>query len=170
MKEHSEKTKLSIGSTPWGGLGVIAKEAIQKGEEVLRIHNDSVIGLQTALTHPRFGKAFSSFYYQQGQLSEYALVALTLLWEKFDNERWSAFAPFLATLPSIEEFSHPVLLSRDDLLQLYGSALLDDVLALNATLHSEFEASCALIQSNKHLRSLFTSSLLTYPRFLVVLR
>ena len=166
MKEHSENTKIRIGSTPWGGLGVIAKEAIQKGEEVLRIHNDTVIGLHTALTHPRFGKAFSAFYHQN-QLSEYALIALTLLWEKFDNERWSLFAPFLAKLPSIEEFHHPVLLSKDDLLHLYGSALLDEVSALNATLHREFEASCALIQSHKHLQKLFTSSLVTYPRFLV---
>lgn len=145
---------------------MIAKEAIQKGEEVLRIHNDTVIGLHTALTHPRFGKAFSAFYHQN-QLSEYALIALTLLWEKFDNERWSLFAPFLAKLPSIEEFHHPVLLSKDDLLHLYGSALLDEVSALNATLHREFEASCALIQSHKHLQKLFTSSLVTYPRFLV---
>lgn len=166
MKEHSENTKISIGSTPWGGLGVIAKEAIQKGEEVLRMHNDTIIGLHTALSHPRFGKAFSSFYHQN-QLSEYALIALTLLWEKFDNERWSEFAPFLAKLPSIEEFHHPVLLSKDDLLQLYGSALLVEISAFNATLHREFEASRSLIQSNKHLQTLFPSSLLTYPRFLV---
>ena len=145
---------------------MVAKDSIQKGEEVLRIHNDTVIGLHTALTHPRFGKAFSSFY-QQNQLSEYALIALTLLWEKFDNERWSSFAPLLAKLPSIEEFSHPGLLSKDDILQLYGSALLDEVSSFNATLRREFEACRTLIESHKQLRSIFPSSLLTYPRFLV---
>lgn len=145
---------------------MVAKESIQKGDEVAVIDEDGVIDLHTALQHPKLGRALSSLY--SSGTSEELLIMLTLLWEKFDNERWSPFAPLLAQLPSIAEFEHPVLLSADDVLQLYGSAVLDEVIAFNATLHAMFSYCVDRIQSSAMLRSVFTPSLFTYSRFLVV--
>lgn len=145
---------------------MIAKESIQRGDEVAVIDEDGVIDLHTALQHPKLGRAFSSLY--SSGMPEELLIVLTLLWEKFDNERWSPFAPLLAQLPSIAEFDHPVLLSADDALQLYGSAVLDEVVAFNTTLHALFSYCVNRIQSNAMLRSVFTPSFLTYSRFLVV--
>ena len=64
---------------------MVAKESIQKGDEVAVIDEDGVIDLHTALQHPKLGRALSSLY--SSGTSEELLIMLTLLWEKFDRLR-----------------------------------------------------------------------------------
>ena len=89
-------------------------------------------------------------------------------WEKFDNERWSAFQPFLVLLPELKDFSHPVLLSEEIVYQLYGSDVLNEIFAFNFTLHHDYEVCQQLIQQNKILYKEFhKKGIFTWEHFLV---
>ena len=94
-----------------------------------------------------------------------------LLNERFENERWSDFAAYLLLLPSEEELQHPVLLAEDTALALYGSRVLEQLRALNATIRFSYARVRSMLQSEAKLRRLFlTSKLFTFERFRVGMR
>lgn len=67
--------------------------------------------MESALENPQFGKLFAS-YLEKGMPGE-LLTMTALVYERFENERWSDFAAYLLLLPSEEELQHPVLLAED---------------------------------------------------------
>jgi hypothetical protein len=90
-------------------------------------------------------------------------------WEKFENLRWSFFGPFLRLLPPLKELSHPVLLSSDEVLQLFGSSALDELIAFNATMIKDYELCLQMCKTNILLKKHFISNkILTFSHFEVV--
>ena len=74
-------------------------------------------------------------------------------------------------LPSEEELQHPVLLAEDTALALYGSRVLEQLRALNATLRFHYTRVQSMLQSEAKLRRIFlTSKLFTFERFRVGMR
>ena len=168
---------VSVSGTPWGGYGLVAKKAVDVGDVILRLEEVGVVGrcheqsaafrLETALGNPQFGKLFTS-YRERGMPGE-LLTVTALLYERFENERWSDFAAYLSLLPSVEELQHPVLLAEDTALALYGSRVLEQLRALNATIRSNYAKVRSMLQSEARLRGLFLKSqLFTFERFRVV--
>ena len=154
----------------------MAKKAVEEGDVILRLEEVSVgrrchgqsaaFRLETALENPQFGKLFTS-YLERGMPGE-LLTVTALLYERFENERWSDFASYLLLLPSVEELQHPVLLAEDTALALYGSRVLEQLRALNATIRSNYARVQSMLQSEARLRRLFLSSqLFTFERFRV---
>lgn len=125
--------------------------------------------LESALANPQFGKLFAS-YLAKGMSGE-LLTVTALLYERFENERWSDFAAYLQLLPSEEELQHPVLLAEDTALALYGSRMLEQLRALNATIRFSYARVQSMLQSEAKLRRIFlTSKLFTFERFRVGMR
>lgn len=89
-------------------------------------------------------------------------------WEKKDNERWSSFQPFLTLLPSLKDFTNPVLMSRDITYQLFGSDVLREIKALNSTLKADYKTCWELIQENKVLfREFHKKGIFSWDSFIV---
>ena len=78
MKLHSESVRISVTSTAWGGYGLIAKQEVKEGDEVLVLQEVNEL-IETVLRHPKFGAIFTSFY--KDGMSENLLVILVLLYE-----------------------------------------------------------------------------------------
>lgn len=92
-------------------------------------------------------------------------------WERFENERWSDYASFLLLLPSLQEMKHPLLLSEDTVLALYGSCTFRQLNALNATIRLDYDLTERMLRSNGFLRKEFiVSKLFTFERFIVSLK
>lgn len=92
-------------------------------------------------------------------------------WERFENERWSDYASFLLLLPSLQEMKHPLLLSEDTVLGLYGSCTFPQLNALNATIRLDYDLTERMLRSNGFLRKEFiVSKLFTFERFIVSLK
>ena len=87
-------------------------------------------------------------------------------YEKFENDRWSDFAPFLSILPPLSKYEHIVLMPREDVLLLYGSSVYEEVLAFNATLHADYALCSRLIRVNPALRKAFKNAF-SYSHFIV---
>lgn len=177
MKQHSETVAVSVSGTPWGGYGLVAKKAVEVGDVILRLEEVRVVGnchrqsaafrLETALSNPQFGKLFT-LYLERGMPGE-LLTVTALLYERFENERWSDFAAYLSLLPSVEELQHPVLLEEDTALALYGSRVLEQLRALNATIRLNYVKVRSMLENETRLRRLFLKSqLFTFERFRVV--
>lgn len=93
---------------------------------------------------------------------------MTYRWEKKDNERWSSFQPFLTLLPSLKDFTHPVLMSRDITYQLFGSDVLREIKALNSTFKADYKTCWELIQENKVLfREFHKKGIFSWDSFIV---
>ena len=117
--------------------------------------------MESALENPQFGKLFAS-YLEKGMPGE-LLTMTALVYERFENERWSDFAAYL--------LQHPVLLAEDTALALYGSRVLEQLRALNATLRFHYTRVQSMLQSEAKLRRIFlTSKLFTFERFRVGMR
>lgn len=177
MRRHSEVVKVSVAATPWGGYGLVAKEEITKGDTVLVMREEAVLDLERAFAQPTIGTALRSFC--EDGLAPRLAMTLFLLWvwrggvsgryEKFENGKWSEFAPFLALLPPLAKMESLALLPREEVLLLYGSSAFEEVAGFNATLHADFEVCSQLVAVSPALRKAFVQSgVFSYPHFLVV--
>lgn len=167
---------MSVAATPWGGYGLVAKEEIAKGDTALVLREEAVLDLERAFAQPAIGAALRSFC--EDGLAPRLVLTLFLLWarrggvsgryEKFENGRWSEFAPFLALLPPLAKIESLALLPREEVLLLYGSSAFEEVAGFNATLRADFEVCSRLVAVSPVLRKAFVQSgVFSYPHFLV---
>lgn len=167
---------MSVAATPWGGYGLVAKEEIAKGDTALVLREEAVLDLERAFAQPAIGAALRSFC--EDGLAPRLVLTLFLLWarrggvsgryEKFENGRWSEFAPFLALLPPLAKMESLALLPREEVLLLYGSSAFEEVVGFNATLRADFEVCSRLVAVSPVLRKAFVQSgVFSYPHFLV---
>lgn len=92
-------------------------------------------------------------------------------YEKFENGKWSEFAPFLALLPPLAKLENLALLPREEVLLLFGSSVYEEVAGFNATLHADFELCAQLVAVSPVLRKAFVKTgAFSYSHFLVVLQ
>lgn len=165
VKQNSELVKISVSSTPWGAHNLMAKSSVVKGEDVLSLHVNATIGWYTASTHPLLGSVFSQL--QSQGVYKRVLVALMIIYEKYDNERYSPWFAYLRVCPSLTQLESILTMNSEDARFLAGSDAMTELMSLNTTLKHEYSLAVKLCSSHKLLKKVFLdSSILSFKSFL----
>ncbi|KAG5176902.1 hypothetical protein JKP88DRAFT_202661 [Tribonema minus] len=119
-------------------IGAVATEPIAAEEVYLTVPLSAVMNAATAAAHPVLGPVIASLQ-EQPQWSDPDALMLQLMHERFVAREASAFWPYLALLPTLEEYSVPLTYSDAEVELLRGSDMHAAVVRYRAEVHAAFD-------------------------------